>query len=192
MNKNIIIATTSIAAIIILAVVFWQKQKYLTPTNTSSNQVVYVTGGLGGDQTYTVYNRLVTENKHIIVSGGSNEAYKENIANKLADYTKKDIILIGHSFGCDSIIDFYNANERFNVKGVFLIDPVMINWGDSSIKKDPSIVYVFYRTHLFGPKTAKIDGVLEDNVYNIDGGHNDFLHKEPFLDKLMELINGLQ
>ena len=191
MNKNVIIAIASIAAIIILAAIFWPKQKYLTPTNTSSNQLVYITGGLGGDQTYTVYNRLVTENKHIIVSGGSNEAYKENIANKLADYTKKDIILIGHSFGCNTIIDFYNSNEDFNIKGVFLIDPVMTSWGDASITKDPTIVYVFYRTHLFGPKTAKIHGVSEDNVYKVEGGHNDFLHKEPFLDKLMEIINGL-
>jgi hypothetical protein len=148
---------------------------------------VVVVGGLGGSQLNTIIVELqkLCPNAKII-DAGQRDAYDENIYQILAQNPSNKIVLIGHSFGGETV---FRACFGAKVNYLAMIDPVRNPWGNlPAVSSDVDKYDYFVRSRLFGPYVARIEGAAP---IVISGGHNEIPHDPLVINRIAAQINEL-
>ncbi len=162
-----------------------------TQQEQSNNTIVCVMGGLGASQMTYIASRINLECPEVeLVSFGDWDAYKGDIEGFLNNNPHKHCILIGHSFGCSTIL-----NETKDVKfidAICLIDPVATSGNHLYIQPNVAETEIWYRGNLLGPVTAKVDGqnITTYTEYNL--GHNDVPNSKNVCDMIINKIKEIE
>lgn len=161
-----------------------------TEVQNGTSAIVVVVGGLGGSQLKDLYSTIVLKcPKVTVIWAGDNDAYQTNVLT-LINNVKKDantkIVLIGHSFGGDTVDKA--ADQLESVDYLALIDPVAPGWGDMTLSSHAKSYDLFIRSDFIGPRDAVIAGA----AYTvIQGGHNTIPHDPQVIDDIVNHINSL-
>ena len=186
MKKTIIICFW----LLIITLVFpvFSSGKMVTKFKDKSGVLVISSGGFGHNQNDDIEAAVVKRcPKADMVSVAPWDAYKIDLLPVIEAYGQnKKIVLIGHSFGCDSAI--HTSFRMKHVDLLVLIDPVSTKWGDLPFPCNAVRILAYKRSIAIGPPVAKIDGL---NIQNITGGHNDLPHDPLVIDPVIALINEL-
>jgi hypothetical protein len=147
--------------------------------------LVVTVGGLGFSQMHDLRMAVKQQCPNVdVVSAGAWDAYKEDILTIAREKPRQHIILVGHSFGCESIDKA--AAQLPNVDLAVFIDP---SWDDFVLA--PTIRnYLWYQRSSLGiERQAKIAGASGARV--IKGGHNDLPHSTQVISELVKTINAI-
>lgn len=110
------------------------------------------------------------------------DGYKTDLIEFLKNVKYSHLILIGHSYGCNTVLN--DAIKFPNLIKIVLIDPVAEEGNELNIITAVPI-NLFYRSELIGPVTAKIynDGIqLTGQI--VKGSHNTIPHTIPLAELL--------
>jgi pimeloyl-ACP methyl ester carboxylesterase len=167
-----------------LALIYCSKPATVTGKGKT---LVIVCGGLGEAQTGDIVARLETIPTLTVISASNWDGYKANIVSLYNANKETKLVLIGHSFGSETVITACKSIPF--VDCLILIDPVATDWGSLELPHNIGSNIVFYRSDYFGPKTANIAG---GNEITIDGGHNDLPHNPIVIEKIVETVTVTQ
>ncbi len=147
-------------------------------------------GGLGKSQLNSLFLPLSTDDNH--VDSFDRDGYAQDVVSVVGAVNADKTILIGHSFGTETVL---RIAEKFpNLKLIILIDPVSYDpfWASEMTVPDGiTVLYVFYRTDAFGPKTAQLKGNITKEL-SIRGGHNSIPHEAQLISMIQDWVEEVQ
>ncbi len=138
---------------------------------------VYIMGGLGGNQTGFLAGKIKQDIPEVeVITFSEWDGWKDDIAGYALNNPHQHQIMIGHSYGCSSILNTTSLDG--NIDLVILLDPVStVGYhltADSNILKTD----IYYRSEEFGPKTANIKG-NNITIYNVPNSSHNSLPNDP-------------
>jgi hypothetical protein len=147
--------------------------------------LVVTVGGLGFSQMHDLRMAVKERCPNVdVVSAGAWDAYKEDIWALVREKPRQHIILVGHSFGCETIDKA--ATQLPKVDLAVFIDP---SWGDFTLAPTIKDYLWFKRSDIGIEREAKIVGASGAKV--IQGGHNDLPHSPQLISELVRTINEI-
>jgi pimeloyl-ACP methyl ester carboxylesterase len=152
--------------------------------------VVMVLGGLGASQITFLATKISDDLPEVdVVTFGSWDSYKADIDKFCKENEYDNYILIGHSYGGDSCL-----NGTINVKAIdlcILLDPVARSGYHLTVGSNIYKTAIWYRSQLFGPKTAEIAG---DNITSliINDSHNSLPNDPLLVEPIEKLIKEVE
>jgi pimeloyl-ACP methyl ester carboxylesterase len=159
--------------LMVIAAMFCARCDLVEVTSRQSGHVlVVIVGGLGESQMKDITAAL-SNSDATVVSASSWDGYKLDIAAEIKGHESDQIILVGHSFGGQAVLDACKALPAVHIQEVILIDPVAYGSGGTDLPANAGKVTVFTRTDWFGPWVAVIQGTTPIPV---PGSHNDIPH----------------
>jgi hypothetical protein len=147
--------------------------------------LVIICGGLGEAQTGDIVARLEAIPTLTVVSCDSWDGYKTDIVSLYISNKENKTILIGHSFGSETVINACKSIPFVDI--IILIDPVATDWGEMTAPKNVGEIMLFYRSQYFGPKTAKINEGPEP--ITVEGDHNSLPHSNVVINSIIAKVN---
>lgn len=143
------------------------------------------------------------------IIGGSLERFKDcildiqGVINWVKEKGYKEIILEGHSYGCNKVLYYYNRNKDDSVKKIVLLAPCDIpSEGKKFLSEEEYKIAKEEATRLVNERKEKelidfsimANGKIAAETYYYDflpGGENDFIRYVDGIDGKSEILNSI-